>query len=441
MLNKTGAGDSGRPREFHAGYGIPAVKPLFRRAEDTPPPEAGIISEETTAMYEELKARFCSLFGTKPELLFSAPGRTELCGNHTDHQCGMVLAASINLETVAAVRRRDDGKVRLSSENYPMCELDLKELEPVESEKESTAALIRGVAAGFAKRGYTPTGFDACVCSNVLSGSGLSSSAAFEVLIGTVLNHLTGAELPAIELAKIGQSAENRFFGKPCGLLDQAASASGGIVYMDFAPGREVESETIDVNFEDYGYAILVIDSGADHAGLTADYAAIPQELRKVCDFFGRRVLREVDEEEFYRRLPEVRAAAGDRAVLRAMHIYDENRRVLLSRQALKAGDIDGFLRQVKLSGRSSQLLLQNIIPAGSGEKQALSYALACAERLLDGEGASRVHGGGFAGTIQVFVPLDRAEEFCAEMDRLLGKKSCQRLSIRPVGGVLLEVL
>jgi galactokinase len=210
---------------------------------------------------------------------------------------------------------------------------------------------------------------------------------------------------------------------------------------MDFAPGKEAKSETIDINFEDYGYALLVIDSGADHAGLTGDYAAIPHELKEVCRFFGKSVLREVDEEEFYQKLPEVRAATSDRAVLRAMHIYDENRRVLLARAALKNGDMNGFLRQLNLSGRSSQLLLQNIIPSGDGERQALSYALACAERLLDGEGACRVHGGGFAGTIQVFVPLVRADAFCAEMDRLLGAKRCQRLSIRPVGGVLLEVL
>ena len=392
-------------------------------------------------MYEALKEQFRSVFGEQPALLFSAPGRTELCGNHTDHQCGMVLAASINLETVAAVRKREDAKVRLLSEGYPMCEIDLNEMEPVEAEKESTAALIRGVAAGFQKKGYTPAGFDACVCSNVLAGSGLSSSAAFEILLGTIENHLTGAGLTAMDLAKIGQTAENRYFGKPCGLLDQAAAASGGIVFMDFAPGREVESESIDVNFEDYGYALVVIDSGADHAGLTADYAAIPEELKEVCAFFGKQVLREVDEDEFYQKLPELRSKVGDRAVLRAMHVFDENRRVLLARAALKAGDMNGYLRQVHASGRSSQLLLQNIVPAGATGKQALSYALACAERLLDGEGACRVHGGGFAGTIQAFVPLDRVDGFCKEMNRLLGAESCHRLAIRPVGGVLLEVL
>ena len=390
-------------------------------------------------MYESLKQSFEKVFGEKPTLLFSAPGRTELIGNHTDHQGGMVLGASVNLETTAAVRPTGDGSIRLLSEGYPMCSVSLSNLAVRENEKGSTAALIRGVAAGFAARGFQPIGFEACVCSSVLSGSGLSSSAAFEVLIGTVLNFLTGAAFPALEIAKIGQEAENRYYGKPSGLLDQAAAASGGIVFLDFAPGQEVVSETIPVDFQDFGYAIAVIDSGADHADLTAEYAAIPQELGRVAAFFGKKVLREVDEEAFYEKLPEVRAAAGDRAVLRAMHIYDENRRVLLARAALKAGDMDGFFRQLNASGLSSQLLLQNIIPSGGGNNQALSYTIACAKRLLDGEGAVRVQGGGFAGTILTFVPLDRLDSFCAEMDRVLGRKSCHVLSVRPVGGVLLE--
>ena len=391
-------------------------------------------------MYEALKEQFCRVFGEKPTLLFSAPGRTELIGNHTDHQGGLVLGASINLETAAAVRPTGDGRIRLLSEGYPMCSVDLSDLEIREEEKESTAALIRGVAAGFAARGFRPEGFEACVCSSVLPGSGMSSSAAFEVLIGTVLNHLTGAGLPALEIAKIGQGAENRYYGKPSGLLDQASSASGGIVYLDFAPGKEVFSETISVSFEDYGYAMVVIDSGADHEDLTADYAAIPQELGRVAAFFGKRVLREVDEAAFYEKLPEVRRAAGDRAVLRAMHIYDENRRVLLARAALKDGEMTGFFRQLNASGLSSQLLLQNTIPSGrDNREQALSYTIACAKKLLDGEGAVRVQGGGFAGTILTFVPLERLESFCAEMDRLMGRKSCHVLSVRPVGGVLLE--
>ena len=254
-------------------------------------------------------------------------------------------------------------------------------------------------------------------------------------------NHLTGANLPALEVARIGQRAENLFYGKPSGLLDQAASASGGVVFLDFAPGEETKSEKISVNFEEHGFALVVIDSGADHADLTAEYAAIPKELGQVSAFFGKKVLREVEEDTFYAQLPAVRAAAGDRAVLRAMHIYDENRRVLLAKAALKAGDLQSFFRQLHRSGRSSQLLLQNITPVGATDRQALAYTLACAERLLDGEGTCRVQGGGFAGTIQAFVPLDRLEAFCVEMNRLLDAEACHVLSVRQEGGVLLEEL
>lgn len=392
-------------------------------------------------MYESLKAWFAEVYGEEPVFLFSAPGRTELCGNHTDHQGGVVLAAAVNLETVAAVRPREDGKVRLLSEGYPLCELSLDDLEPQFAETGSTAALIRGVASGFRERGFEPVGFDACVTSSVLPGSGLSSSAAFEVLLGTVQNHLTKAKLPALEVARIGQQAENLFYGKPSGLLDQAASASGGVVFLDFAPGRKTKSEKISVDFEKQGFALVVIDSGADHADLTAEYAAIPKELGAVSAFFGKQVLREVKEETFYQQLPAVRATAGDRAVLRAMHIYDENRRVLLAKAALKSGDLQSFFRQLHLSGRSSQLLLQNITPAGATDRQALAYTLACAERLLDGEGTCRVQGGGFAGTIQAFVPLERAEAFCTEMNRLLDAEACHVLSVRQEGGVLMEKL
>ena len=390
-------------------------------------------------MYAELKKRFYDTFGAEPVMLFSAPGRTELCGNHTDHQGGMVLGAAVNLETVAAIRPRYDGKVRLLSEGYPLCEVSLDDLVVHTEEYGTTTALIRGVAAGFSARGAHPVGFDACVCSGVVSGSGLSSSAAFEVLIGTIENHLTGLQLPALEIARIGQNAENHYFGKPSGLLDQASSACGGVVFVDFDPSQETKAESISVNFADYGYAICVVDSGASHADLTDEYAKIPGELGKVSQVFGKKVLREVDESEFYARLPEIRAKTSDRAVLRAMHIYDENRRVLLARAALKNGDIQAFLRQLNASGRSSQLLLQNIIPAGAGEEQALSYTLACAEKLLDGEGVCRVQGGGFAGTIQTFVPLETLDYFCREMNRLLDADACQVISVRQAGGILLE--
>ncbi|MCR5088151.1 MAG: galactokinase [Oscillospiraceae bacterium] len=388
-------------------------------------------------MYEELKLKFTEVYRTAPTMLFSAPGRTELCGNHTDHQGGVVLAGAVNLETVAAVRPREDDRIRLLSEGYPLCELSLSSLEANAAEAGSTTALIRGVAAGFAFRGFHPVGFDACVCSSVLPGSGLSSSAAFEILLGTIQNSLSNAGLSAMQLAQIGQLAENRYYGKPSGLLDQAAAACGGVTFLNFAPDREPTAERIDFDFAAHGYALCVIDSGADHADLTGDYSAIPGELGQVSSFFGKHVLQEVDEGEFCRKLPELRQWIGERPVLRAMHIFEENRRVIRARDALLQEDMQAFLSALHDSGRSSQLYLQNIIPANGN--QALAYTLACAERLLGGEGVCRVQGGGFAGTIQAFVPLEKTDMFCEEMNRLLGRDSCLVLQIRPHGGLLLE--
>ncbi len=390
-------------------------------------------------MYEELKKKFSSVYHVAPTMLFSAPGRTEICGNHTDHQGGVVLAGAVNLEAVAAVCPREDGTIRLLSEGYPLCELDLDSLEARAEEAGNTKALIRGVAAGFAFRGFKPRGFDACVCSSVLPGSGLSSSAAFEILLGTIQNTLTGAGLRPLQLAQIGQLAENRYYGKPSGLMDQAAAACGGVTFLNFAPDREPMAESLDFDFAAHGYDLCVIDSGADHADLTADYASIPEELGQVSAFFGKHVLHEVDEAEFHRKLPELRKVTGERPVLRAMHIFEENRRVIQARDALMHENMKDFLKALHDSGRSSQLNLQNIIP--SNGNQELAYTLACAERLLAGDGVCRVQGGGFAGTIQVFVPLEKTAAFCEEMNRLLGKDSCLVLQIRPQGGRLLEAV
>ncbi len=390
-------------------------------------------------MYEALKQRFCELYGRRPRWLFSAPGRTELSGNHTDHQLGRVLAGAVSLDTVAAVDLNGEKRIRVLSEGYPLCEIDLEDLDPRPEELGSTAALIRGIAAGIAARGAAPLGFDACVSSRVLSGSGLSSSAAFEVLIGTVLNSLCGCGMSALEIAQLGQWAENVYFGKPCGLMDQTASSVGGIVTIDFADEAAPKVEHLDFDFSACGHALCIIDSGADHADLTDEYAAIPAELAGICALFGKKHLRQVDEAEFYRRLPECRQAAGDRAVLRAIHVFEENRRVERQVEALKAGDFDRFLRLVTESGRSSWLYLQNVIPTGSTRHQELAVALALAEKLLGGRGACRVHGGGFAGTIQAFVPDDMLEDFRAGMEAVLGEGSCRVLSIRPEGGILLE--
>ena len=385
----------------------------------------------------DLDAGFYKAFGAQPARYFSAPGRTEISGNHTDHQRGCVLAAAVDLHTRAAVTENGTNTIRIQSKGYPLIEIMLTDLPPVEAEKNTTAALIRGVAARFAQLGCKVGGFDAYIESSVLPGSGLSSSAAFEVLLGTIINHLFyEGKAAQPEIAKIGQYAENVFFGKPCGLMDQMASAVGGMVYIDFADKENPVITPLEFDFSKTGYALCIIDSGADHADLTDEYAAIPAEMRAVSRCFGKEVLREVAEEEFYVNLPAVREQCGDRAVLRAMHIFAENRRVKKQVEALQTGNFGEFLRLVNESGRSSWLYLQNVLPTGSAKQQAVAVALALCEKYLQGRGACRVHGGGFAGTVQAFVPLDAVEDFRENMENALGKGACHILSVRPQGGV-----
>ena len=368
---------------------------------------------------------------------FSAPGRTEISGNHTDHQHGCVLAAAVNLETVAQVEMNGADLIRVQSEGYPPVEVDLNDLTVHEEEKNTTAALIRGVAAAFSRRGAELRGFDAKIHSTVLPGSGLSSSAAFEVLIGTICNELLfGKQLNAVEIAQIGQYAENVYFGKPCGLMDQTASSVGGMVFIDFENPDCPVVERIDFDFASAGHALCIIDSGADHADLTEEYAAIPGELKRVCQFFGKDVLREIPEADFLGALPQLRHQVPDRAILRAVHFYQENSRVQRQAQALRDGDFDAFLRLVSESGRSSWMYLQNITPAGATEHQDVAVALALCDTLLRGRGAFRVHGGGFAGTVQAFVPLDMLNSFKTGIERVLGEGKCHVLSTRPEGGI-----
>lgn len=390
-------------------------------------------------MYEELKTNFSVSFDRPWQYIFSAPGRTELGGNHTDHQLGRVLAAAVDLDSTAAAAENGESLIRVISEGYPMCIIELSDLLAKPEELGSTAALVRGVAAGIAQRGHRLSGFDAYVSSRVLPGSGLSSSAAFEVLMGTIINHISGCGLTPVEIAQIGQYAENVYFGKPCGLMDQMASSVGNIIGIDFENPLAPLTETIDYDFSRSGYSLCIIDCGADHADLTDEYAAIPGELEKVCAFFGKQYLRQVDEALFYSKINELRRAVGDRAVLRAMHVFEENERVEKEIAALKANDFEEYLAQVRASGRSSWLYLQNVVPAGYTEHQELAFALALADRLLNGRGACRVHGGGFAGTIQAFVPDAHLHAFRSGMDAVLGKGACHILSIRRQGGVLLE--
>ena len=369
---------------------------------------------------------------------FSAPGRTEISGNHTDHQHGCVLAAAVNLETVADVTYNHSDVIRVCSQGYAPVEIDLQDLSVHEAEKNSTAALIRGVAAAFAQRGAKLRGFDATVRSTVLPGSGLSSSAAFEVLMGTILNELCfDKRLSAVEIAQIGQYAENVYFGKPSGLMDQTASSVGGMVFIDFADPERPVVEKLDFDFSAAGHALCIIDSGADHANLTHEYAAIPAEMRLVARSFGKEVLRDVPEADFLAALPKLRGTVPDRAILRAVHFFRENTRVRKQVQALRDGDFDRFLRLIRESGISSWVYLQNVTPAGETEHQDMAVALALCDTLLQGRGACRVHGGGFAGTVQAFVPDDMLEQFRSGVDAVLGEGSCHVLSIRPEGGIL----
>ena len=388
-----------------------------------------------------LDAGFASVFGGQPERYFSAPGRTEISGNHTDHQRGRVLAGAVNLDTVAAVRVNGTNVIRIQSKGYPMCQISLDQLEPREDEINSTPALIRGVAARFAGMGCDVRGFDAYCESTVLPGSGLSSSAAYEVLIGTIINHLFfEGKVSQPEIAMIGQYAENVFFGKPCGLMDQTASAVGGLVTIDFADKNHPDIRPVKFEFASCGHALCIIDSRADHADLTDEYAAVPNEIKELAAELGKEVVLEVDEADFYKAIPELRKKFTDRAVLRCVHEYQENARVTRQVAALENGDFDTFLRLTKESGYSSWMYLQNVIPAGYKQHQDMAVALALCEKYLAGRGAYRVHGGGFAGTVQAFVPYDILDSFVAGIDAALGEGACHVLSIRPQGGVEMEV-
>lgn len=388
-----------------------------------------------------LDSGFSTAFGGEAQRYFSAPGRTEIGGNHTDHQRGRVLAGAVNLDTVAAVRISGTNVIRVQSKGYPLCQVDLDNLEPVPAEINSTPALIRGVAARFAQLGCKVGGFDAYCESTVLPGSGLSSSAAFEVLIGTIINHLFfDGRVSQAEVAQIGQYAENVFFGKPCGLMDQTASAVGGLVTIDFADKEHPDIRPVHFDFSTTGHALCIIDSRADHADLTDEYAAIPGELKEICDCLGREVTTEIPEEEFYAAIPKLRETCGDRAVMRAMHEYNENRRVPEQVACLEKGDFQGFLSLIRESGFSSWMYLQNVIPAGYVRQQPVAVALGLCEHYLRGKGAYRVHGGGFAGTVQAFVPFELLDSFRAGIDAALGEGACHVLSIRPQGGVEMEV-
>lgn len=391
-----------------------------------------------TARYAAAADRFDALFGNGCEvMLFSAPGRTEIGGNHTDHQHGRVLAAAVNLDVIAVVSINHDNVIRIKSEGYDMDAVPLTVLAPNPSERGSSASLIRGIAARFSALGYRIGGFDAYTTSDVLPGSGLSSSAAFEVLVGTILNYsYNKGEVTAPVIAQIGQYAENDYFGKPCGLMDQTASAVGGFVSLDFENPAHPVIEQVAFDLASSGYALCIVNTGGSHADLTADYAAVPAEMKAVAGQFGKQHLREVPEEAFYAQIGALRDKVSDRAILRAVHFFDDNARVSEQAKALADGDMVQFLRLVTASGRSSFQYLQNVYSPKQTAKQGLSLALSLSERILGEHGAWRVHGGGFAGTVQAFVPTELLAQYKQQMERVFGDGACHVLSVRRVGSV-----
>ncbi len=390
------------------------------------------------ARYKAAEENFVREFGEQSGVrVFSAPGRTEVSGNHTDHNNGKVLAAAVNLDIIAYTVPTDDGIITVKSEGYPLFTVDTKELEAKADEKDTTPALVRGVAAGFANNGLKIGGFKAYMTSDVMKGSGVSSSAAFEVLVASILSGLYNDNtVSAVKAAQISQFAENKYFGKPSGLLDQMAASVGGFVYVDFRKTQYPVIEPIEFNINQYGYTLCIVDTKGSHADLTPEYAAIPAEMKSVAAALGKTVLREVGEEEFFAKMGELRKKCGDRAVLRAAHFFDENNRVEKAAEALKSGDIDTFLAAINASGNSSYKFLQNVYANKNPEEQGVAVGLYTAERVLGGKGASRVHGGGFAGTIQAFVPNELLDEFVKAENAVFGEGSCHKLFIRPVGGV-----
>lgn len=393
--------------------------------------------EKQKPRYVETLNDFGELFGYDREVsIMSAPGRTEVCGNHTDHNNGKVLAASINLDAIAVASKNDDNTIRVKSKGHRMNVVDLNDLEPNEDNFGDSTTLVQGVAAGIKNLGYTVSGFDACTTSDVMGGSGLSSSAAFEVLLGSVLSHMfNDGKISAVDIAKVAQYSENVFFGKPCGLLDQMASSVGTFVSIDFKSTKDPVINKIDYDFASSGHSLCIVDTHGNHSDLTDDYAAVRAEMESVAKAMGKNVLREITYEEFFEELPNLAGKVNDRALLRAIHFFGENKRVDKAVACLEANDFDGFKQVIIESGRSSFMLNQNVYTPKNPTEQKLSLALAVSKEILDGKGAWRVHGGGFAGTIQAFVPNEILDEYKNAIEGIFGEGSCHILIIRPVGG------
>lgn len=398
--------------------------------------DPGVLPYQCTR-YQQAIREFENLYGSGEAEIYSAPGRSEVGGNHTDHQHGEVLAASINLDAIAIVRRTDENQIQLLSDGYPMITADLSSLENKKEEEGTSVGLIRGMAYGLQKNGHKIGGFQAYVTSDVLNGAGMSSSAAFEVLVGTILSGLYNEmSVSPVEIAQVAQYAENVYFGKPCGLMDQMACSVGGLIHIGFADPASPIVEKVEVDFGAYKHSLCITDTKGSHADLTDDYARIPQEMKKVAKYFGKDFLREVDPASFCKELPKIRKKCGDRPVLRALHFFEEDKRVEKEVSALREGDFQAFLQTVKESGDSSFKYLQNIYTNKDVQNQSVSIGLAVSDSILPGHGVSRVHGGGFAGTIQAFVADDFVEEYRRGLDNVYGEGSCHVLKVRPFGGI-----
>ncbi|MBR1533391.1 MAG: galactokinase [Ruminococcus sp.] len=382
--------------------------------------------------------RFTEVFPDRDDVhLFSAPGRSEIGGNHTDHQHGCALAAAVNLDAVAVVAFHDEGVIRLYSEGYSMSEVSLADLSVHEEEKGKSIGIIRGIAARFAQMGVKIGGFDAYTVSDVLSGSGLSSSAAFETLVGTIIDiQYNDGKAGEIEIAKIGQYAENVYFGKGSGLLDQMVCSVGGFVFLDFRDTDDPVIEKHSFDFEKAGYNLCITDTKGSHSDLTDDYVAVPAEMKEVAAYFGKPYLREVDEKAFFSAIPELHGKLSDRAILRAIHFFGENRRAIQEADALERNDPEQFFTLYRQSADSSANLLQNLYSTKKPLEQGIPLGIAVSKSFLGNDASVRVHGGGFAGTIQAFVPIEKTDAYREKMDALFGEGSCYVLRIRPVGGV-----
>lgn len=392
--------------------------------------------ESQKERYVKAIEKFICLYGDQDIEIYSTPGRSEVSGNHTDHQHGEVLAASINLDVIAVVSKADDA-VKVLSDDYDIKAIAIDDLAVKKDEEGTSEGLIRGVLARYKELGFHIGGFNAFMTSNVLQGSGLSSSAAFEVIVGTILSGLYNEmSIDPVTIAQVGQYSENVYFGKPCGLMDQCACSVGSLIHIDFKDNNHPIVNKIEVDFSEFEHSLCIVDVHASHADLTDDYASIPTEMKQVAQFFGKEFLREVDENDFYAHLPEIREATNDRAVLRAIHLFAENKRVEKAVKALNDGDFDAFKAIIKASGESSYKYLQNIYSNHYVQQQAVSIAIALSEDILDDHGVCRVHGGGFAGTIQAFVKDDFVETYKQEIEKYFGEGSCHVLKVRKYGGI-----